>query len=70
MNTILPPYLQKGDKVAIVCTARKFSVEEAHPAIALLESWGLEVVLGQTIGLDNFQLGGTDAERIADFNAQ
>lgn len=70
MNTILPPYLQKGDKVAIVCTARKFSVEEAQPAIALLESWGLEVVLGQTIGLDNFQLGGTDAERIADFNAQ
>jgi len=70
MNTILPPYLQKGDKVAIVCTARKFSIQEAQPAIALLESWGLEVVLGQTIGLDNFQLGGTDAERIADFNTQ
>ncbi|MGS4345756.1 LD-carboxypeptidase [Myroides odoratus] len=70
MNYTLPPYLQKGDKVAIVCTARKFSVQEAQPAIALLESWGLEVVLGQTIGLDNFQLGGTDAERIADFNAQ
>ncbi|WP_060874300.1 S66 peptidase family protein [Myroides odoratus] len=70
MSYTIPPYLQKGDKVAIVCTARKFSIEEAKPAVALLESWGLQVVLGQTIGLDNFQLGGTDAERIADFNAQ
>jgi len=70
MSYTIPPYLQKGDKVAIVCTARKFSIEEAQPAVALLESWGLQVVLGQTIGLDNFQLGGTDAERIADFNAQ
>ncbi len=70
MKYCTPPYLQPGDKVAIVCTARKFSIEEAQPAIALLESWGLQVVLGQTIGLDNFQLGGTDAERIADFNQQ
>lgn len=70
MTHIVPPYLQKGDKVAIVCTARKFSVEEVQPAITLLESWGLEVVLGHTIGLDNFQLGGTDEQRVADFNAQ
>lgn len=70
MSNIIPPYLKKGDKVAIVCTARKFSIQEAQPAVALLESWELEVVLGQTIGLDNFQLGGTDEERINDFNAQ
>lgn len=63
----IPPYLQKGDTVAIVCTARKFFYEDAIPAIELLESWGLQVVLGTTIGLDNFQLGGTDAERAADF---
>ncbi len=67
---IIPPYLQKGDTVAIVCTARKFSKEEAQPGIDLLTSWGLNVVLGDTIGLDNFQLGGTDAERVADFNKQ
>lgn len=70
MKYRIPPYLQPGDKVAIVCTARKFSVEEAQPAIALLESWGVQVVLGQTIGLDNFQLGGTDEERVADLNQQ
>jgi len=63
----IPPYLKKGDKVAIVCTARKFFPEDAQPAVALLQSWGLEVKLGKTIGLDSCQLGGTDKERTADF---
>lgn len=63
----IPSYLKKGDTVAIVCTARKFFPEDAEPAIALLKSWGLEVKLGRTIGLDSCQLGGTDRERIDDF---
>src|SRR5690606_14086209 len=64
---IIPPYLKKGDTVALVCTARKFTPEEAQPAIELLQSWGLNVKLGKTIGLDNFQLGGSDEERANDF---
>ena len=64
---IIPPYLKKGDTVALVCTARKFTPEEAQPAIELLQSWGLNVKLGKTIGLDNFQLGGSDEERATDF---
>jgi muramoyltetrapeptide carboxypeptidase len=67
---IIPQFLKVGDTVAIVCTARKFFPEDAKPAIDLLESWGLKVKLGNTIGLDNFQLGGTDNERAADFQAQ
>lgn len=67
---IIPPFLKTGDTVALVCTARKFFPEDAKPAIDLLESWGLNVKLGTTIGLDNFQLGGTDSERAADFQAQ
>ncbi|MEY4835232.1 MAG: hypothetical protein RI980_1347 [Bacteroidota bacterium] len=67
---IIPPFLKAGDTVALVCTARKFFPEDAKPAIDLLESWGLNVKLGATIGLDNFQLGGTDSERAADFQAQ
>ncbi|WP_409559654.1 LD-carboxypeptidase [Flavobacterium sp.] len=62
----IPPYLKKGDTVAIVCTARKFFPEDAKPAIELLESWGLKAKLGKTIGLDSCQLGGTDKERAAD----
>lgn len=64
---IIPPFLKQGDTVGIVCTARKFSVEEAQPAIALLNSWGLQVKLGFTIGLDNHQLGGADQQRADDF---
>lgn len=66
----IPPYLKKGDTVAIVCTARKFFPEDAKPAIELLESWGLKVKLGKTIGLDSCQLGGTDTERAADLQEQ
>ena len=66
----IPPYLKKGDTVAIVCTARKFFPEDAKPAIDLLESWGLKVKLGKTIGLDSCQLGGTDTERAVDFQEQ
>ncbi|WP_396181466.1 LD-carboxypeptidase [Flavobacterium sp.] len=66
----IPPFLKTGDTVALVCTARKFFPEDAKPAIDLLESWGLNVKLGATIGLDNFQLGGTDTERTADFQTQ
>jgi muramoyltetrapeptide carboxypeptidase len=64
---IIPPYLKKGDTVALVCTARKFTPEEAQPAIELFQSWGLNVKLGKTVGLDNFQLGGSDEERANDF---
>ena len=63
-------YLKPQDKVAIVCTARKFTAIEAQPAMDLLKSWDLIPVLGSTIGLDNFQLGGSDEERAADFQAQ
>ena len=67
---IIPPYLKKGDTVAIVCTARKFFPEDAKPAIELLESWGLKAKLGSTIGKDSCQLGGTDIERAADLQEQ
>lgn len=67
---ITPPYLKKGDTVAIVATARKNIEDNLQPAISWLKSWGLEVVIGKTIGLDLNQLAGTDDERAADFQAQ
>ncbi|QYJ69220.1 S66 peptidase family protein [Flavobacterium litorale] len=64
----IPPYLQKGDTVAIVATARKIDLETLQPSIALLEEWGLTVIIGNTIGRDNNnQLAGTDEERASDF---
>lgn len=66
----IPPSLQKGDTIAIVSTARKNIDDNLKPAIDLLHSWGLEVLIGKTIGLDNNQLAGTDEERAADFQQQ
>ena len=66
----IPPSLQKGDSIAILATARKNIDDNLKPTIDLLYSWGLEVVIGKSIGLDNNQLAGTDAQRAEDFQEQ
>lgn len=67
---IAPPYLQKGDTVAIVSTARKNLEDNLKPTIDLLEGWGLKVKIGKTIGLNHHQLAGTDEQRAEDFQEQ
>lgn len=64
---IQPEYLQKGDTVAIVSTARKISSDKIIPAIKLLEKWGLNVIIGNTIGLEDNQFSGNDEVRLNDF---
>lgn len=66
-NMITPPNLKKGDTIAIVATARKNIDDNLKPAIDLAKSWGLEVVIGKSIGLDDNQLAGTDEQRASDF---
>lgn len=61
-----PAYLQKGDTVAMVCTARSFSREAATEAVELFKSWGLNIVFGATIDVNVNQLGGTDQQRTDD----
>lgn len=61
-----PEYLKKGDKVALIATARKITLDEIQPAVDLLESWGLNVVIGKTIGLENHQFAGSIEERVND----
>lgn len=62
----IPPYLTKGDTVGILATARKVDMAPLEPAIKLLKSWGLHVVVGKTVGLDNNQLAGADWQRATD----
>ncbi len=62
----IPPYLKKGDTIGILATARKVEFKSLQPAIKLAESWGLHVVVGKTIGLDNNQLAGQDWQRATD----
>jgi muramoyltetrapeptide carboxypeptidase len=64
-KTITPPYLQPGDKIAITCPAKKLP-GPIESAIKLLESWGLEVVLGETVTASHHQYAGDDQLRQKD----
>ncbi|KAA5547552.1 S66 peptidase family protein [Adhaeribacter rhizoryzae] len=59
--------LQAGDKVAIVALARKVDFADLEPGINILESWGLQVVLGKTLYESFHQFAGPDEIRLADF---
>ena len=67
---ISPQYLQKGDTIAIVAPAgilkpsRKAVVMQAKE---LAESWGLYVVLGESIFNQGNHFAGSDKERASDF---
>ncbi|WP_423147511.1 S66 peptidase family protein [Rubrolithibacter danxiaensis] len=62
---ITPPFLKPGDKIAITCPAKKLP-GEINDAVALLESWGLEVVLGETVTASYHQYAGSDELRTSD----
>ncbi|MDF2437329.1 MAG: LD-carboxypeptidase [Bacteroidota bacterium] len=61
-----PAYLKKGDRIGIVASARKISEEELQEAVAILKTWGLEVVFGNNLFKSEHQFSGTDEERAAD----
>lgn len=66
---ITPEFLKPGDKVAFVATARKISPVEVEPAIKAMESWGLEVLIGDSLYAVDRQFAGTDSQRLYDLQA-
>ncbi|MVN76542.1 LD-carboxypeptidase [Hymenobacter sp. HMF4947] len=70
MPAIAPPFLQPGQRVAIVSTARKTTAAEIDFASRTLTDWGLEVVQGESIGAASHQFAGDDALRRRDFQRQ
>jgi muramoyltetrapeptide carboxypeptidase len=60
-----PAYLKKGDKVAIVCPAKKLP-KSIDAAIAILKDWGLEVIIGETVTASYNQFAGDDVLRTTD----
>lgn len=65
-----PPYLQQGDTIAIVAPAGIIKTSRADvfdKAKALLQSWGLHVVIGEHVLAQNGHFAGTDAQRCEDF---
>jgi muramoyltetrapeptide carboxypeptidase len=63
----IPPYLQKGDTIGIVCPAGFMPVEKMQTCIETLDSWGYTVQLGNTThsNSENY-FSGTDGERLDD----
>jgi muramoyltetrapeptide carboxypeptidase len=66
-NAKIPPYLKKGDTIGISSPAGYITLQEIEPAILKLREWGFNIKIGTTIGKRDFTFGGTDAERLADF---
>jgi muramoyltetrapeptide carboxypeptidase len=62
----LPQFLQKGDTVLMIATARARSQEAVQPAVDILNSWGLKIIPGKNAFKVHHQFAGTDEERIHD----
>lgn len=60
-----PPFLKIGDKIAIVCPAKKLP-KAIDRAIQQLEAWGLEVELGESFSAAYHQFAGNDELRARD----
>lgn len=66
--TKIPPFLQPGDTIGIVCPAGYMAVEKAQTCIDTLQNWGYMVRLGNTLGGNSQNyFSGSDEERLSDF---
>lgn len=64
----IPPYLQKGDTIGIICPAGFMPLEKISECIRVLnEDWGFTTRIGNTPGKQFNYFSGTDEERLADF---
>ena len=66
---IQPPYLKTGDTVAIVAPSGilKNRNDEVQRAVTLLQSWGLNAIVGNNVFSKSDHFAGTDDERCEDF---
>jgi muramoyltetrapeptide carboxypeptidase len=62
-----PPYLKKGDKIAITAPASKLARESIEIGIQILQSWGLEVIIGHTVGSKFHDFSDTLENRTSEF---
>lgn len=65
---IRPERLKIGDTVGVVALSSPLAMEKLPEKIGLLEELGLNVKLGETVGLTGDYLAGTDEERLQDLH--
>lgn len=67
---IRPDSVKFGDKIGIVATGRKVFIDDISIAQKTFESWGLTIVLGENLFIDEHRyLAGTDDHRLEDLQA-
>lgn len=66
-NVKVPPYLKSGDTIGITSPAGFITEAQVQPSILQMQSWGFNIKVGSTIGKRDFTYGGSDEERMADF---
>ncbi|RNL52369.1 S66 peptidase family protein [Pedobacter jejuensis] len=63
----IPSYLNPGDTIGITSPAGYITLEQVQPSILQMQNWGFNIKIGSTIGKRDFTYGGTDTERLNDF---
>lgn len=64
---IQPPFLQQGDVVALVSTARKLEAETILAAADVISSWGYTVTMRENLAVsEHSYLAGSDQTRLSD----
>ncbi len=61
-----PPRLVPGDRVAVVATSGPLLPERLHRGVEVLQSWGLDVVIGEHALATGRHHAGSDQQRAAD----
>jgi muramoyltetrapeptide carboxypeptidase len=65
----IPPYLKAGDTIAITSPAGFVTEKEIEAGVAKIKELGFNVLVGTSIGKKHFSFGGTDEERLTDFQS-
>ena len=64
----IPPYLDRGDTIGLVCPAGYMTTERVQRCLEILQEWGFNVKVGKTVGGNSTNyFSGTDEERLHDF---
>lgn len=65
-QVIVPPYLKKGATIGITCPSGHLPIERTVVAKRIIEDWGFNVLMGNTVGTGHFYFSETDDRRLYD----
>ena len=66
-KSIIPRGLKPGDTIGVTCPSGFMTRAEMLPAFQQIQSWGFRIIAGKTVDARDGTFGGTDEERIKDF---